>query len=166
MFKTWYFGHTGWSRFQTDESTTLNRHLMENDFKFQCSVFIFLRFPRICPNKVPFVSVQHFVLSILDYRHMNFQWFPHLPIIYLFSWREFCGVTSRNSRGIPLCVQLLQRITNYLWRFLVGALLIYLSFSFLFHNYILTRMNIFICTLQGSYLVLTYPCFYIKYYLS
>ena len=35
-------GHTGWSRFQTDESTTLNRHLIQNGVKFQCSIFIFL----------------------------------------------------------------------------------------------------------------------------
>ena len=39
----WHFGHTTWSRFQTDKSTTLNRHLIQNYVKFQCSVFIFLK---------------------------------------------------------------------------------------------------------------------------
>ena len=34
LFTTWYFGHTGWSRFQTDESTTPNRHLIKNNVKF------------------------------------------------------------------------------------------------------------------------------------
>ena len=45
----WYFGRTGWSHFQTDESSTLNCHLIQIsnfkfqiDVKFQCSVFIFL----------------------------------------------------------------------------------------------------------------------------
>ena len=34
------FYRTGWSRFQTDESTTQNRHLIQNDVKFQWSVFL------------------------------------------------------------------------------------------------------------------------------
>ena len=38
----WYFGHRGLSRFQTDQSTTQNRHLTQNDDKFKWSVFIFL----------------------------------------------------------------------------------------------------------------------------
>ena len=83
-----------------------------------------------------------------------------------FSWREFWGVTSRNRCSIPLCVRLLQRMTSYLWYFLAGALFIYWWFSFLFHHYILTRINILFLALQGSYLVLAYPCFYIKYSLS
>ena len=41
LFKTWYFGLTGWSRFQTDQSTMQNCHLIQNDTKFQWSVFIF-----------------------------------------------------------------------------------------------------------------------------
>ena len=75
-------GHTGSSRFQTDESTTLNRHLIQNDVKFQCSVFIFWNrgFHAFVLTKFP-LSVQHFILSIPDYRHINFQWFPHFPII-------------------------------------------------------------------------------------
>ena len=42
LFTTLYFSHTGWSRFQTDQSITENRHLIRNDVKFQWSVFIFL----------------------------------------------------------------------------------------------------------------------------
>ena len=42
LLKAWYFGHTGWSHFQTDQSTMLNRHLIQNEVKFQFSVFIFL----------------------------------------------------------------------------------------------------------------------------
>ena len=40
------------------------------------------------------------------------------------------------------------------------------SIYFLFHHYILTRMNILIGTFQGRYLLLTYLCFCIKYSLS
>ena len=50
-------------------------------------------------------------------------------------------------------------MTNYLWYSLVGALLIYYWFSFLLQYYKLTLMNILICTLQGSYLVLTLSLF-------
>ena len=80
LFKTWYFGHTGWIRFQTYQSTTQNHHLTQNDIKFQWSVSI-SRFPRICLYKVPIVSVQHLILSILDYHHINFLGFSHFPII-------------------------------------------------------------------------------------
>ena len=40
-----------------------------------------------------------------------------------------------------MCVRLLQRMTSYLWSFIVGALLIYEWFSFLFHHYILTIIS-------------------------
>ena len=84
--------------------------------------------------------------------------FPMIPSLSYhntyFSWREFWGVTSRNGRGIPLCVRLVQRMTSYLWCFLVGGLV--------FHHYILTHIKILIRTLHSSYLVWTYPCFYIN----
>ena len=47
------------------------------------------RFPRICLNKVPIVSVQHIFLSITDYRHINFKRFPHFPIIIPIFHGEF-----------------------------------------------------------------------------
>ena len=39
------------------------------------------RLPHICLYKVPIASVQHFILSTPDYRHINFQRFPHFFII-------------------------------------------------------------------------------------
>ena len=127
LFKTWYLDHTGWSHFHTDQSTTKNPLLIQNDVKFQWSVFIFFeqRFPRICINKVLIFSVQHFILSIHDYRHIVFQWFPHFPNIMPIVHGQSFGVTRWTGRGILLCVWLFQRMANCLWCFLVGALLIY-----------------------------------------
>ena len=53
---------------------TLSRHLIQNDVKFQCSLFIFWNrgFHAFVLTKFP-LSVQHFILSIPDYRHINFQ---------------------------------------------------------------------------------------------
>ena len=105
LFKTWYFGHTGWSRFQTDECTTLNRHLIQIDVKFQYSIFIFLnkRFSRIYLNKVPIVFVQQFILSIPDYCHINFQWFSHFPIIIPIFHGEFWVLPAEMAVAF-LCV--------------------------------------------------------------
>ena len=71
-----------------------NRHLIQNDVIFQLSVFHFSeqRFPRICLNNVPIISVQHFLLSILDYRHINSPGFPHFPIIIHFFYGESFGL--------------------------------------------------------------------------
>ena len=41
LFVTWYFGHTGWSHFRTDQTATQNCHLTQYDVKFQWSVLIF-----------------------------------------------------------------------------------------------------------------------------
>ena len=58
-----------------NNNTTQNLHLIQNDVKFQWSVFVsFLtEDPHICLNKVPIVSIQHFTLPIPDYRHISFQ---------------------------------------------------------------------------------------------
>ena len=63
--------------------------------------FFLKRFPRIFLNQF-LVSVQHFILSIPDYHHINFQRFPHFSITINIFNREFWGVTSRNTRSIPL----------------------------------------------------------------
>ena len=149
----WYFGHTGWTHFQTDQSTTRK----QNDFKFQWSVFIFLNrgFHAFVLTKFP-VSLFNALSWLPPYK------FPKILSLFYcntyFSWRDFWGVTSWNSRGILLCVWFLQRMNSYLWCFLLGALLIYEWCSFLFHHFILTRMNILIPALQGSNLVLTLFC--------
>ena len=113
--------------FQTDECITLNRRLIQNDVKFQCSVFIFLnrgfhafvltKFPLSLLNLLscPYLTTAILISMIPSLFYVN---------TYL-SCGEFWGVTSRNVRGIPLCVQLLQRMISYLWCFLVGAPLIY-----------------------------------------
>ena len=59
---------------------TQNRHLIKNDVKFQWIVFIFLT---SCFQEfffVPIASVQHFMLSIPDYRYSNSQQFPRYSI--------------------------------------------------------------------------------------
>ena len=150
----WLKLFSNWSKYNAKPSPKTKWR----EISMECFHFFEQTFPRIL-TKSPLSLSSTFILSIPGYRHINFQWFPDFPC---FSWGEFWGVTSRNGRGIPLCVRLLQRMTSYLWCFLVGALLIYWWYSFLLHHYILTRMNILIRTLQGSYLVLTYPCFYIK----
>ena len=55
------------------------RHLKQSDLKFQWNVFIC----RICLKEVPIASVQHFILFIPDFRHMNLHWFPEFSIIIL-----------------------------------------------------------------------------------
>ena len=88
-----------------DAKSSLNTNMTSN-FNVVFSFFE-QKFPRICPNKVPIVSVQH-ILSVFEYHHINFQWFPQLPIkIPIFHGESFGGVISRNSRGIPLFVRLL-----------------------------------------------------------
>ena len=126
LFKTWYFDYTCWSRFQTDHSTTQNRHLVQNDVKFQWSVFILFNrgFHAFVLTKSPLLCS---TLCLVHTWLPPYQ-FPMIPSLSYhntyFSWRKFCGVTSRNDHGIPCCVQLLQEMTSYLWCFLVGALLV------------------------------------------
>ena len=137
----WLKSFSNWSKYNAKLSLNTKWH----QISMECFHFFEQRFPRICLNKVPIVSIQQFILSIPDCHHINFQWFPQfptipsIPTIYYhntcFSWKEFWGVTSQNGRDIPLCVQLLQRMTSYLWCFFVRA------WTF--------------CTLQVSYLVLT-----------
>ena len=43
----------------------------------ECFHFSEQRFPRICLNKVPIISVHYFSLSITDYRRISFQRFTH-----------------------------------------------------------------------------------------
>ena len=48
IFTTWYFSHTGWSRFQTDQSTKQNRHLIQNFnavFNESFQAFVSTKFP-------------------------------------------------------------------------------------------------------------------------
>ena len=127
LFKTWQISHTGWNCFQTDQSTTQNRHLIQNDAKFQWTISILLNrgFHAFVLTKSP--------LSLFN-TYLVHTWlppyqFPMITSFYyhntFFSWRKFWDVTSRNVHGIHFCDQLLQRMTTYLWHFLVGALLIH-----------------------------------------
>ena len=48
IFTTWYFSYTGWSRFQTDQSTKQNRHLIQNFnavFNESFQAFVSTKFP-------------------------------------------------------------------------------------------------------------------------
>ena len=63
----------------------------------ECFHFSEQRFPRISLNKVPIISVQHFLLSILDYRHINFQRFPHFSIIIPIFYGESFGCNKRKQ---------------------------------------------------------------------
>ena len=124
LFKMWYFGNTGRSRFQTDQSATQNCYLIQNDIKFQGSFSIFLnkRFHAIVLTKFP---LSLFNTLPCPYLTTPYQ-FPTIPSLSYcntyFSWRKFWGVTSWNRRGIPLCVWLLQRMTSYLRWFLAGSI--------------------------------------------
>ena len=72
----WSKPFSNWSRYKAKPSlNTKWRHI-----SMECFHFFEQRFPHICLNKVPIASVQHFILSILAYRHINFQQFPHFPI--------------------------------------------------------------------------------------
>ena len=51
-----------------------------------------------------FVFSTLYILSILDYHHVHFQRFRHFSIIVTIFNREFWSVTSRNSPGIPVCL--------------------------------------------------------------
>ena len=54
-----------------------------------CFYFSEQRFPHICV-KVPIATVQHFILSIPDYRHFNFQRFRHSStIVPIFNRESF-----------------------------------------------------------------------------
>ena len=83
LFTRWYFGNTSWSRFQTDRpfsnaKPSLNTKL--GQISMECFHFSERRFPRICLNKVPIISVQHFILFTPAWL-IIFQGFPHLSII-------------------------------------------------------------------------------------
>ena len=84
-----YFGHTGWSHFQIAQSTTQIRHLIQFHVN---GVFSFFEqtFPRICLNKVPIVSVQHFYLVHTWLPPYQFPMIPWLSYHNgCFSWRKF-----------------------------------------------------------------------------
>ena len=81
----------------------------------ECFHFSEQSFSRNCLNKVLIVSVQHFILSIPDYHHINFQRFPHFSIIVpIYNGEKVLGVACSSGHGILLCVWLLQRITSQL----------------------------------------------------
>ena len=66
----------------------------------ECFHFSEQRFPRISLNKVPIISVQHFLLSILYYRHINFYSVSKNQLIFL----EKClthDVTPKSFRIKP-----------------------------------------------------------------
>ena len=66
--------------------------------------FFWGRFPHLCLNNVSIFSVQHFILFIPDYRHINFQWFPHFPIIIPTFHEESFGVKPVKMSMALLCV--------------------------------------------------------------
>ena len=100
---------SNWSKYNTKLS--LNRKWYRNSMEY--FHFSEQRFPRICLNKVPIISVQHFILSISDYHHINFQRFPHFSIIVpIYNGEKVLGVACSSGHGILLCVWLLQRITS------------------------------------------------------
>ena len=118
----WLKPFSNWSKY----NAKLSLNTKWRQISMECFPFFEQRFPRICLNKVPSVSVEHFISSIPDYRHINSQQFLQSPVtISIFHRESFGGVTSRNDCGIPLRVRLLQRMTSYFWCFLVGALSIY-----------------------------------------
>ena len=128
----------------------------------KCFHFSEQRFPCICLNKVPIVSVQHFILSRLVQTLSN-----TLPLSAISIYN--------NSLRVLECNQ-----SKQLWHSVVCSvapeddkLPLMLScwstndFLFCFTiTYLNVCMNILIRTLQGSYLLLTYLCFSIKYSLS
>ena len=68
-----YFGHTGWSRFQTDQKNNAKPSLNTEWHQISMKRFHFFeqRFLRICLNKASIISVQHFILPIPDYHHIS-----------------------------------------------------------------------------------------------
>ena len=73
----------------------------------ECFHFPEQLFQRICQNKAPTVSVQHFLLSILDYRHIKFQRLPHFSIIIPIFHGQSLGCNQSKLSDIPLCVRFL-----------------------------------------------------------
>ena len=93
LFTKWYFGHTGRSFFQTYQSTTQNGHLIQDDVKFQWSVFIFLNkaFHAFVLTKFP---LSLFNNSSCSYLIPPYQFLTIPSLFYhntYFSWREFWG---------------------------------------------------------------------------
>ena len=110
IFTTWYFSHTGWSRFQTDQSTKQNRHLIQNfNAVFNESFQAFFQQSSHC--LCPALYLVHTWLRPYQLPTIS-SLFCHNTYFY---WRDFLVVTSRNGRGIPLSVRLLQRMTSYFW---------------------------------------------------
>ena len=101
----WLKLFSNWSKYNAKPSPKTKWR----EISMECFHFFEQTFPRIL-TKSPLSLSSTFILSIPGYRHINFQWFPDFPC---FSWGEFWGVTSRNGRGIPLCVRLLQRMTYW-----------------------------------------------------
>ena len=135
--------------------------MIQNNFKLQWSAFIFL-------NTVFHAFVFASSLCVCStlysgYGHINFQWFFHFSEdLFLMEtalgcnqskwlWHSFaCSVAPEDAKLtlMPSCwcsVDLLMAL-------------------FLFQHYIFTSIYILICTLQGSYLVLTYLFLHIIFF--
>ena len=103
-----------------DISTTLVEAVfklmkVQNNVKFQYSVFIFLNrgFHAFVLRKFPLSLFNTLSCPYLTTAISIPNDSPSYHNTY-FSWKEFWCVTSRNACNIPLCVPLLQRMTSYL----------------------------------------------------
>ena len=128
---------TGWNHFQTNSSATQNRYLIQNDVKFQWSVFIFVNrgFGAFVLTKFP-LSLFNTILSIPDYRHISFQLFFFFFLLFyhiivrIFNGESF-GVKPVETGMAFLCVFSWSR--RWPGTFDVLVLVLYLSASdFLF----------------------------------
>ena len=75
----------------------------------ECFHFSEQRFPRISLNKVPIISVQHFLLLILDYRHISFQ--P--PFMDIVNATEICALNLEKENQIENAELLPQKISLF-----------------------------------------------------
>ena len=107
FWSNWLKPISNWSNYKAKKS--LNTKWRQ--ISMVCFHFSEQKFPRIFLKKVSIVSVQHFILSIPDYHHINFQWFPHfliiIPILHgeslgynqsKWPWHSFvCSVATEND---------------------------------------------------------------------
>ena len=159
----WFKPLSNWSKNNAEPSLT------QNDVKFQCSVFIFLS-----RGFHAFVLTK-FALSLLSTLSC-----PYLKLIsisndsltfqskYLFFMERVWGVTIQIGSGISLCIPWHSGCSrdDQLHLILSCWCSIDLLMIFFFVSPLYTDPHEHTCTIHGSYLVLTYPCFYIKYSLS
>ena len=84
-----------WYKISMQCSMKVSRHLSQQSSHCLCSA-LYLVHTWLRPYQLPTIS----------------SLFSHNTYFY---WRDFLVVTSRNGRGIPLSVWLLQRMTSYFW---------------------------------------------------